>query len=305
MSEPVEEIRSTSGKKHNSAAAAPAAAAPPAQDRSSSYQRAMAARAPYDASSLSRELQAGAGGPALAAAAGSLPARADALGSFASAWAPGGNTAAAAAAPANLPVTGNQQQDSVTAMLGLMQNMTSMMATMMQMQQQMMQQMQNSRKNSGTNPPNGGIQPPDGAAPKPPDGTTPAPDNTMPPGEGKKMGTARGTGYYPDNSAMEGGYNDMKGKKLTTLQDFLNGKAPYVSIALDKNLYKSGAVKYGDTFRIPELEKKYGKPILFKAVDTGGAFTNKGFGRVDICTGSRKDSVDPTVNGSLTLMKMT
>lgn len=121
---------------------------------------------------------------------------------------------------------------------------------------------------------------------------------------GKKMGQAKGTGYYPYNNAMEGGYNDMRGKKLCTLQDYLSGKAPYVSIALDKKLYKSGQIKYGDTFRIPELEKKYGKKIIFKAVDTGGAFTNKGFSRVDICTANSKASCDPAVNGNLTLIKV-
>jgi hypothetical protein len=83
-----------------------------------------------------------------------------------------------------------------------------------------------------------------------------------------------------------------------------DGSLPDVSIALDKNLYKSGAVQYGDTFRIPQIEQKYGREIPFKAVDTGGAFTNKGFNRVDICTRSAKDSVDPTVNGHLTLQKL-
>jgi len=122
-------------------------------------------------------------------------------------------------------------------------------------------------------------------------------------GGGQVAGKTRGSGYYPHNSAMEGGYKDMRGKKLHTLQDFLKGKSPYVSIALDKNLYKKGSVKYGDTFRIPELEKKYGRPIVFKAVDTGGAFTNKGFSRVDICCGSRKDTLDKTINGKLTLVR--
>ena len=120
---------------------------------------------------------------------------------------------------------------------------------------------------------------------------------------GKVMGTAKGTGYYPHNSKMEGGYLDKKGNKLTTLQDVLDGKAKSAAIALDKNLYKSGQVKYGDSFTIPEIDKKYGKHIDFRAVDTGGAFTGKGFSRVDICTGSKKDSLDPTVNGKLTLMK--
>ncbi|MDQ7826713.1 MAG: hypothetical protein RDV48_28175 [Candidatus Eremiobacteraeota bacterium] len=123
------------------------------------------------------------------------------------------------------------------------------------------------------------------------------------PDAGATMGSAKGTGYYPDSSAMEGGFTDKRGKKLCTLQDYLEGKAPYVSIALDKNLYKSGQVKYGDAFRIPELEKRYGRPILFRAVDTGGAFNGKGFGRVDICTRSARHSLDPTVNGRLTLQR--
>lgn len=135
-----------------------------------------------------------------------------------------------------------------------------------------------------------------------------------------------GTGYYPHNSKLEGGYHDMLGKPLRTLQDFLDGKAEYVSIALDKNMYehyikaqrkkfeKTGRekyrkymdmqpqVKYGDTFRIPELEKKYGKVIIFKAVDTGGAFTDKGFSRVDIATRSNRHAKDSTINGPLTLL---
>jgi hypothetical protein len=122
-------------------------------------------------------------------------------------------------------------------------------------------------------------------------------------GPGSVKGLARGTGYYPANNKMEGGFNDKLGKPLHTLQDVLDGKAPYVSIALDKKLYKNGTIKYGDTFRIPELEAKYGRKIVFRAVDTGGAFTNKGFSRVDVCTRSRQHSLEPTVNGKLTLIK--
>lgn len=121
---------------------------------------------------------------------------------------------------------------------------------------------------------------------------------------GKVMGIAGGTGYFPDNSPMEGGYHDKKGKDLCTLQDYLNGKAPYVSIAFDKYLYKNDVIKYGDKFRIPELEAKYGRYIEFRAVDTGNGFTGKGFNRVDICTRSRKDSLDGTINGKLTLVKI-
>jgi hypothetical protein len=120
---------------------------------------------------------------------------------------------------------------------------------------------------------------------------------------GNVKGVAKGTGYYPANTKMEGGFKDKIGKPLRTLQDFLDGKSSYVSIALDKNLYKSGKIKYGDTFRIPELEAKYGRKIIFKAVDTGGAFTNKGFSKVDICTRSKQHSLEPTLNRQLTLVK--
>lgn len=142
-----------------------------------------------------------------------------------------------------------------------------------------------------------------------------------------KAHASRGTGYYPHNNRMEGGFKDMKGKSLNTLQDFLAGKVPYVSIALDENMYEhviadrrakylqsknpqykkyltmQPQVRYGDTFRIPELEQKYGRPIVFKAVDTGSAFRDKGFSRVDIANRSQKDTLDPTINGKLTLIK--
>jgi len=127
---------------------------------------------------------------------------------------------------------------------------------------------------------------------------------SVPTSGGRVVGHARGTGYYPANNQMEGGFVDKQDTPLRTLQDFLDGRANYVSIALDKNLYRSGAISYGDRFRIPELEAKYGRPIEFRAVDTGGRFTNRGFGRVDICTRSRAHSEDPTINGSLTLMKI-
>src|SRR6185295_9030061 len=109
--------------------------------------------------------------------------------------------------------------------------------------------------------------------------------------------TAKGTGYFPDNSPMEGGFKDRMGKPLHTLQDFLAGKAPYVSVAMD-----SKAFPYGTKLRIPELEKKYGRPIEFRVVDTGGAFKGKGTSRIDICTANQKASLDPTINGKLTLI---
>jgi hypothetical protein len=113
---------------------------------------------------------------------------------------------------------------------------------------------------------------------------------------------------------MEGGFVDKRGQPLKTLNAYVEARRqhpgdpskwpPYVSIALDKHLYANGVIKYGDKFRIPELERRFGMPIEFRAVDTGGAFTHKGFSRVDICTSSQRDSLDPAVNGRLTLQRL-
>lgn len=107
---------------------------------------------------------------------------------------------------------------------------------------------------------------------------------------------SRGTGYYPANNSMEGGFLDRKGAKLRTLQQFLAGRADYVSVAMD-----SKAFAYGQRLRIKELEAKYGKTIIFRVVDTGGAFRGKGRTRIDICTANRSASLDSTINGRLNI----
>ncbi len=106
--------------------------------------------------------------------------------------------------------------------------------------------------------------------------------------------TARGTGYYPDGSALEGGFKDRRGKPLHTLQQFLAGSADYVSVAMDPH-----AFNYGQRLKIRELETKYGRTITFRVVDSGGAFTGKGRSRIDICTANNHASLDPTINGTL------
>lgn len=105
-----------------------------------------------------------------------------------------------------------------------------------------------------------------------------------------------GSGYYPDSSAMEGGFVDRRGARLRTLQQFLDGSADYVSVAMDTN-----AFSYGQKLRIKELEQKYGRTIEFRVVDTGGAFRGKGRSKIDICVANRQASYDATVNGMLTI----
>ena len=108
--------------------------------------------------------------------------------------------------------------------------------------------------------------------------------------------TSKSTGYFPHNSKMEGGYKDRVGKRLYTLQAYLRGAAPYVSVAMDSN-----AFRYGTKLRIKELEEFYGKKIEFRVVDTGGAFRRKGTSRIDICTDSRQATLHKMVNRHLTI----
>jgi 3D (Asp-Asp-Asp) domain-containing protein len=125
-----------------------------------------------------------------------------------------------------------------------------------------------------------------------------APEEQVDVGDGElssaKSFRARGTAYYPSNDPIEGGFVDRKGAPLRTLQDFLAGRAEYVSVAMDVN-----AFAYGTHLRIAQLEAKYGRAIDFRVVDTGGAFRGKGTSRIDICVKSYRDSLDATINGML------
>lgn len=109
--------------------------------------------------------------------------------------------------------------------------------------------------------------------------------------------TARGTAYYPDASPMEGGFLDRLGFKLCTLQDFLLHKVPFVSCAMDTKVFA-----YGTQLLIKELNEKYKVQIVFRVVDTGGAFKNQGLNRIDICVKDKIASYDKTINGQLSII---
>lgn len=112
---------------------------------------------------------------------------------------------------------------------------------------------------------------------------------------------AKGTGYFPDSSQLEGGFDDRMGQTLLghTLQDFLAGRSPYVAVAMDPKVFP-----YGTVLRIPELERKYGRPITFLVADDGEDFIGTGTSRIDICTANKDASEDNTINGTLTLVTL-
>jgi len=102
------------------------------------------------------------------------------------------------------------------------------------------------------------------------------------------------TGYYPDNSHMEGGFVDREHKPLRTLQAYLRGKAAYVSVAMD---YTDRRFPYGTMLRIPDVEKAFGRCILFRVVDTGGAFVGKGTAKIDLCNDNKRNTLGNYTNG--------
>lgn len=104
----------------------------------------------------------------------------------------------------------------------------------------------------------------------------------------QKTHTTQTTLYTTENTPIEGGPKDRCGRKLNTLDDYMNWKAEEVSVAMDRL-----ALPYGTLIRIPEIERrlKVSDPIPFRVVDTGSAFIGKGFSRMDICVGHNQETI--------------
>jgi hypothetical protein len=97
---------------------------------------------------------------------------------------------------------------------------------------------------------------------------------------------------------MEGGFNDTHGKPLKTTQAYLAGKVDAVSVATDATI-----APYGAKLCSPELNARFGKALPLERTDTGGAFKNKGWARMDLCTASNHDSLDSVVNSTYTVIQ--
>jgi hypothetical protein len=85
-------------------------------------------------------------------------------------------------------------------------------------------------------------------------------------------------GKMVDEATLEGGGLDAQKNKINTIEDYLEGKATYVTIAMDKQYI-------GRYFTNADFRDYNGKLIRFKCTDTGGAFNGMGTSKIDIATG--------------------
>ncbi|XP_048509514.1 uncharacterized protein LOC105688484 isoform X2 [Athalia rosae] len=106
------------------------------------------------------------------------------------------------------------------------------------------------------------------------------------------------TAYYPDfYSGAEADYLDVRGKKLRTLQNLLDGRCDYVTVAVDDTL----DMAYGTRLCVTELNEHFGRRIPLQVRDYGTDLRGEGFSRLDICVRSEEDSYDIAVNGIVTV----
>ncbi|XP_055529755.1 uncharacterized protein LOC129721331 [Wyeomyia smithii] len=87
-------------------------------------------------------------------------------------------------------------------------------------------------------------------------------------------------------------YSDARLKKLYSLQDFLDNRAPYVTVGMDAKLN----IPYGKAVCIPELNVHFRRNIKLQVRDTHEDLTGGGYRRIDICVRTQADSFDDSVN---------
>ncbi|CAG9856217.1 unnamed protein product [Phyllotreta striolata] len=118
--------------------------------------------------------------------------------------------------------------------------------------------------------------------------------------KGKTFRNVTLTAYYPDYSDQdhEFGYQDKKGQKLRTLQDYIDNRAEYVTLSMDDSL----GIPYATKVCIPELNSHFGHRILLEVRDSSPDTAGTGYTRAEICARTEVDSYDRTVNRIVTLV---
>jgi 3D (Asp-Asp-Asp) domain-containing protein len=102
------------------------------------------------------------------------------------------------------------------------------------------------------------------------------------------------TWYSPGKGdlAMEGGPLARRNLPAYTLERYLAGNAPYVTVAMDPDIFPFGTTVTNDAFRDAK-----GNLIPFRVTDTGDAFKGAGLSKMDIATESvNKARVGPNFN---------
>ncbi|EFN81744.1 uncharacterized protein LOC105185774 [Harpegnathos saltator] len=109
------------------------------------------------------------------------------------------------------------------------------------------------------------------------------------------------TAYYPVfGTDDKRNHLDERGEKLNTLQDYLDGRNRYVTVA--GNL-KSG-IPYGTKVCIEKMNERFGRWIPFEVrdqVDYGKDDVTPDFSSLEICVRTEEDTYDTYVNGLVTI----
>ncbi|XP_045479493.1 uncharacterized protein LOC123684320 [Harmonia axyridis] len=119
---------------------------------------------------------------------------------------------------------------------------------------------------------------------------------------GRKFENVSLTAYYPDydDEDNQKGYQDSKGHKLRTLQDYIDDRTNYVTLAMDETLN----IPYGTKACIPELNQHFGHRVIFEVRDTSSDSKGSRYKRAEICVRTEIDSYDISVNRMATLYLM-
>ncbi|XP_011872323.1 PREDICTED: uncharacterized protein LOC105564511 [Vollenhovia emeryi] len=107
--------------------------------------------------------------------------------------------------------------------------------------------------------------------------------------------------YYPVfGTDDKRNHLDDQGKMLSTLQDYLDGRARYVTVA--GNL-RSG-IPYGTKVCVEKLNEQFGRQIHLQIRDQSDYENNDAaidFSRLEICVRSEEDTYDTYLNGLVTV----
>ena len=106
------------------------------------------------------------------------------------------------------------------------------------------------------------------------------PDDASPAPEASKTRTlALQGGLF----TLDEGSLDVSGRRLATLEAFLDGDVAFVSVAIDLE-----AIAPGTPLRLPALEAAVGQPILLRAVHQTERTTGTGTALLEVCVSERE-----------------